>query len=63
MKRAAQYQPTIRVAQRVLDWVDFMGITISTPPNDEHDPRQYLDNPDGTHYYPEGEEEGAPAAE
>ncbi|MDD6785124.1 MAG: DUF2064 domain-containing protein [Eggerthellales bacterium] len=55
MKRAAEFQPTIRVAQRVLNWVDYMGITVSTPPNEEHDPRQYLDNPDGTHYYPDEE--------
>ena len=53
--RAAEFQPTIRVAQRVLNWVDYMGITVSTPPNEEHDPRQYLDNPDGTHYYPDEE--------
>ena len=55
MKRAAEFQPTIRVAQRVLNWVDYMGITVSTPPNEEHDPRQYLYNPDGTHYYPDEE--------
>ena len=53
IERAAQYQPGLFVARRVLDWVDAMGIVISTPPNDEHDPRQYLDNPDGTHYYPD----------
>lgn len=53
MQRAAKVQPTIFVAERVLAWVDFMGIQVSTPPNEEHDPRQYLDNPDGTHYYPE----------
>lgn len=43
IEQAAQYQPELFVPQRVLDWVDFMGITVSTPPNDEHDPRQYID--------------------
>ncbi|MBQ3106565.1 MAG: DUF2064 domain-containing protein [Eggerthellaceae bacterium] len=43
IKEAAQYQPDLFVPQRVLDWVDWMGITVSTPPNDEHDPRQYID--------------------
>lgn len=40
---AAKHQPDIFVPRRVLDWVDFMGIRVSTPPNDEHDPRQYID--------------------
>ena len=43
IERAAKYQPDLFVPRRVLDWVDFMGITVSTPPNDEHDPRQYID--------------------
>ena len=34
---------SIGTAQRVLDWVDYMGIQVITPPNDEHDPRQYID--------------------
>ena len=41
--QAAKTQPGLYVPQRVLDWVDFMGFTISTPPNENHDPRQYLD--------------------
>lgn len=40
---AGKYQPDVFIPQRVLDWVDWMGIKVSTPPNDEHDPRQYLD--------------------
>lgn len=44
IKEAARYQTDLFVPQRVLDWVDFMGITVSTPPNDAHDPRQYLDD-------------------
>ena len=49
IEQAAKTQPDLFVPRRVLDWVDFMGIVISTPPNENHDPRQYLDNPDGTH--------------
>ena len=43
IERAAKYQPELFVPRRVLDWVDFMGIRVSTPPNEEHDPRQYID--------------------
>ena len=43
IERAARYQPELFVPRRVLDWVDFMGITVCTPPNEEHDPRQYID--------------------
>lgn len=41
--QAAEYQRELFVPNRVLRWVDLMGITVSTPPNDEHDPRQYID--------------------
>ncbi len=44
IERAAKYQPNLFVPRRVLDWVDYMGITVSTPPNEEHDPRQYIDS-------------------
>lgn len=40
---AAQNQAELFVPKRVMNWVKFMGITVSTPPNDEHDPRQYID--------------------
>ena len=43
IKEAAKYQTEIYVPQRVLDWCDFMNIRVSTPPNDNHDPRQYID--------------------
>ena len=43
IKQAAEYQSELFVPQRVLDWVDYMGIQVVTPPNDEHDPRQYID--------------------
>ena len=41
--QASATQPDLYVPQRVLDWVDYMGIRVVTPPNDEHDPRQYID--------------------
>ena len=43
IKEAAKYQTEIYVPPRVLDWCDFMNIRVSTPPNDNHDPRQYID--------------------
>ncbi len=43
IKAAAPYQPDLYVAQRVLDWVDWTGIRVGTPPNENHDPRQYID--------------------
>ena len=48
--------------RRTLDWVNFMGIVISTPPNENHDPRDYLD---GTGDAPaaDGDAGGAPSAE
>ena len=45
IEMAAQYQDLF-VPRRTLAWVNWMGIKISTPPNDEHDPRQYLDGED-----------------
>lgn len=42
IREAARYQPLF-VPSRTLNWVEFMGITVSTPPNDNHDPRDYLD--------------------
>ncbi len=43
IKEAAKHQADLFVPERVLAWVDYMGIQVSTPPNDEHDPRQYID--------------------
>ena len=39
---AAKYQDLF-VPHRTLGWVEFMGIRATTPPNDNHDPRDYLD--------------------
>ena len=51
---AAEYQDDLFVPRRVLDWVEAMGIRVSTPPNAEHDPRQYMDGTElEEHYTPE----------
>jgi len=42
IREAAKYQPLF-VPRRTLAWVELMGITVSTPPNENHDPRDYLD--------------------
>ena len=42
IKEAAKYQPLF-VPRRTLAWCDLMGITVSTPPNENHDPRGMLD--------------------
>ena len=41
--QAAMTQPGLFVPQRVLAWIDHMGFMVSTPPNENHDPREYLD--------------------
>lgn len=40
---ACFFQTEIFLARRVLEWVDHMGLQVTAPPNDEHDPRQYID--------------------
>ena len=42
IREAAKYQP-LYVPHRTLAWVDLMGISVTTPPNENHDPRDYLD--------------------
>ena len=39
---ASKYQDLF-VPHRMLAWIEFMGIRATTPPNDNHDPRDYLD--------------------
>lgn len=41
--QAAKYQEGLYVPRRVLDWIDFMNMRVLTPPNENHDPRQYVD--------------------
>lgn len=43
MAQAAPYQRDIHVPWRTLKWVNEARIKVITPPNDEHDPRQYMD--------------------
>ncbi len=43
LQTAAQFQTGIYVPKRVLQWADAMGIKSVSPPNDNHDPRQYFD--------------------
>ncbi len=54
IREAAKFQPLF-VPRRTLAWVEFMGIQVSTPPNDNHDPRDYLD---GTGEAPQAEGAG-----
>ncbi len=42
IREAAKFQPLF-VPRRTLAWVEFMGIQVTTPPNENHDPRDYLD--------------------
>lgn len=43
IEQAAKYQSELFVPRRVIKWVNLMGIRVTTPPNEEHDPRQYID--------------------
>jgi glycosyltransferase A (GT-A) superfamily protein (DUF2064 family) len=40
---ATRYQPGIYLARRVLEWIDRMGLRATAPPNEDHDPRNYID--------------------
>lgn len=44
IEAAAKTQPGLYVPQRVLDWIEYMGFRVTTPPNENHDPRDYLDS-------------------
>lgn len=48
LESASKFQTGIYVPKRVLQWADFLGLKVVAPPNENHDPRQYLDDaPDG----------------
>jgi uncharacterized protein len=48
LRTASEFQTGIYVPKRVLEWADYLGIRPVSPPNENHDPRQYLDeNEDG----------------
>lgn len=42
IEEAAPHQGLF-VPRRVLDWINFLGLKVTTPPNENHDPRQYID--------------------
>ena len=44
MEQAAQFQDDLFTPRRVLNWCEAMGLRVRTPPNEEHDPRQYIDD-------------------
>ena len=52
IREAAKYQDLF-VPRRTLGWCELLGIQVSTPPNENHDPRDYLDGdadlPEGAH--------------
>ena len=39
----AQFQPGYFVPTRFLEWVDFMGLHVGTPPNEDRDSREGID--------------------
>lgn len=43
LRAASEFQTGIYVPKRVLQWADFLGIRPYAAPNENHDPRQYLD--------------------
>jgi hypothetical protein len=40
---AQEWQEDLYLARRVLEWIDINNLIACAPPNDEHDPRQYID--------------------
>jgi hypothetical protein len=44
MEAAARTQPDLYLPRRVLTWIDYLGLRVATPPNDNHDPRSEIDN-------------------
>ncbi len=39
----AKFQPEVVVPQRFIDWANETGLTVCTPPNSDHDPRESID--------------------
>ena len=48
LRESAKYQTGIYVPRRVLEWADAIGIKPVSPPNENHDPRQYFDDDENT---------------
>ncbi|MDR2493098.1 MAG: DUF2064 domain-containing protein [Coriobacteriales bacterium] len=42
---SAQFQPQLYVPERFLAWVDWKGIRVGTPPNEDRDSREGIDSP------------------
>ncbi len=38
-----EFQPELFVPRRTIEWLDAIGLTVSTPPNDDFDPRDDID--------------------
>lgn len=39
----ANFQPEVVVPQRFIDWAKETGLSVTTPPNSDHDPRELID--------------------
>lgn len=39
----AEFQSDVVVPQRFIDWAKETGLSVTTPPNDDHDPRELID--------------------
>lgn len=39
----AKFQPEVVVPQRFINWAKETGLTVTTPPNNDHDPRELID--------------------
>lgn len=48
LRESSKYQTGIYVPRRVLEWADAIGIKPVSPPNENHDPRQYFDDDENT---------------
>ncbi|MCQ2752025.1 MAG: DUF2064 domain-containing protein [Coriobacteriales bacterium] len=46
LQQCAKFQTGIYYPRRLLEWADWMGITSVAKPNENHDPRQYIDDVD-----------------
>ena len=48
LRESAKFQTGIYVPRRILDWADAIGLRPVSPPNTNHDPRQYFDDDEAT---------------
>lgn len=45
MAYSNKFQAGVFLSSRTLDWIDEIGLVVSTPPNPNHDPREEIDQP------------------